>query len=137
MLRPEQVQALRAARGFSRQQAADAANAQQLLAGPNGPAAEISREGIRRLEAGGPVPTADLALARLGTVYSADGRLGVERIFDSNGNWTSLHRSSWIHKIRFPTWWTGPVWLQPIAPEGADEEVRMERPAPVRDLRCD
>lgn len=54
-------------------------------------------------------------LARLDIIYSLDGRMAIERSFysgpDSSGNYT----------INFPSFWSGPIWLQPICNSPSDE----------------
>ncbi|MGW5611733.1 hypothetical protein ACWEWI_37910 [Streptomyces sp. NPDC003753] len=47
-------------------------------------------------------------------VYGTDGRLGIERVFDSG-----VHpaRAGEKHLLHFPDFWSGHVWLQPRGPQ--------------------
>lgn len=96
---------LRDARGMSREAAAAAATD---LEPPN----PLSASALRALEDRGAALPATRIISRLDTVYGADGRVGIDRTFDSRWDNTG-------DGIRFPPYWQGPVWLQFHAPSSA------------------
>ncbi|MFL6124811.1 helix-turn-helix domain-containing protein [Actinophytocola sp.] len=113
MMTPEQVRAIRDARGLSRSDVADKASEYD----PNSP---ISTRMLETLEASGRVPNAAHALARLDMIYETDGRLGIDRVEDfQNATRTSDGRFS----PNFPWYWQGHVWLQVQAPQPHDAGV--------------
>ena len=99
------AQTLREKRGFSRSGAAEALGS---LPGAN--PTQLERH-VRQLEVSGRLPDLALFLARLDTLYRADGRLGIDAVHDIELDQTKAGCSTWL--VRFPSWWIGPVWLQP------------------------
>lgn len=105
---PDRARAFREARGLSRAGAAAAATALD----PTNP---VTSKHIEAIE-DGRLPDVTNLVARLDTVYGADGRLGVER--------TSMaHLPARITKqysSAFPAYWVGPVWIQATSPSHED-----------------
>jgi transcriptional regulator with XRE-family HTH domain len=99
---PEQVHQLRDARGLSRVGAAERVTRLD-------PLRPVSHKAIESLEASGRVPSESKVIMRMDMVYGADGRLGVDRTFNSR---SPVHGRARQHEIRFPSYWNGPVWLQ-------------------------
>lgn len=66
----------------------------------------VSHKAIENLEKSGSRPRAAGAIARLDTIYGFGGRLGVQKFCEVDGN---AHLPA---KVKFPTYWKGPVWLQ-------------------------
>ncbi|SEK47669.1 hypothetical protein [Streptacidiphilus jiangxiensis] len=64
---------------------------------------------METLETTGRIPDAVYRLARLDMAYRADGRLGVDRVYDST---TSAKGAKGTHDVDFPGFWRGHVWLQ-------------------------
>jgi len=113
----EQIRAVRDARGLSRSAAAQAATHYE-------PAHPVSEKALEKLETAGRVPSAAHFLARLDMVYQTDGRLGIERTFDSVARPRTAGKP---YSLSFPSYWQGHVWLQPHggAPhETCDIELR-------------
>ncbi|XVV10834.1 hypothetical protein ACQP2X_39250 [Actinoplanes sp. CA-131856] len=57
-------------------------------------------------------------LARLDTVYHADGRLGIDRVFDSRTRQPDRKHG---FEVIFPRFWVGPIWLQVRGPDPTAE----------------
>ncbi|MFF4138850.1 helix-turn-helix transcriptional regulator [Streptomyces mirabilis] len=113
----EQIRAVRDARGLSRSAAAREATHYD-------PAHPIPEKALEKLETTGRVPPTPHFLARLDTVYQTDGRLGIERTFDSVAHPRSADKP---YILSFPNYWQGHIWLQPRggAPnETCDLELR-------------
>lgn len=105
LMTPQQAQRLREARGLGREAAAAAAT-ELTESSPITARMILTIESHRRARHEGTV------LARLDTVYRADGRLGIERTFISE---PSDDHSEGID-VSFPDFWWGPVWLQFVRP---------------------
>ena len=106
LISPAQARQMRTARGLSR--GAAAASASRL-----NPAGPVSNKAIEAIEAQGHLPEGRHVIARLDTIYNADGRLGIDRTF--NSRWRA-RRSAGQCLIEFPAYWCGPVWLQATGP---------------------
>jgi hypothetical protein len=63
------------------------------------------------------VPPGRHALARMDMVYATDGKLGVDRMFDSR---THIGGPASRYSLKFPGYWQGHVWLQPCGPHPTD-----------------
>jgi transcriptional regulator with XRE-family HTH domain len=105
----DQLCRVRQARGRSRQSVAD-------QAGRLDPANPVPAKAIEMLETAGRIPPITGLVARIDLVLALDGRLGVERTFDSRES--CLGRTRTRHLVPFPRYWVGPVWLRAIDPEG-------------------
>jgi hypothetical protein len=117
LLTGTRLQALRTARGFPRQGTAEEVTALD-------PSSPCSRSAMQRLEDDGVLPRAALVLARLDTVFTAGGRVGVERVAAQQaGRWRGAPSGLWRWRVDFPGWWCGPVWLQTVAPSGPRQET--------------
>jgi hypothetical protein len=117
----EQIRALRMARGYSHETAAQALNA---IASDLPP---VSGAALERLERLGTLPRAEQCLSRLDVVYRADGRLGLERTFDSTGGAPRMKRfgTRWLTELTFPRYWVGPVWVQVQSDGGRSETASL------------
>ena len=99
LLPPPELQRCRESRGLSRRELADRVNA---LDGFN----QLTAKAIEKLELTGRPPDIAGVTARLDRVLELDGRLGLDRTYYSHNPATTTHR------IRFPDYWIGPVWIQ-------------------------
>jgi hypothetical protein len=72
------------------------------------------------LEKTGKLPDVDGVIAALDHVYQCDGRLGIDRVFDSR----SAHPlPGKPHTVVFPAFYTGPVWVQATGHDGNDRAI--------------
>lgn len=115
LLSGAQARDLREARGFSRQHAATEASAHDREH-------PVSHSAVETLEASGSTGKTHGLLSRLDTVYGADGRLGVERTFDSLDA-PRPARPADGYVVNFPRYWVGPVWLQAVSPVPGGRDV--------------
>lgn len=104
MMTPEQVKAVRSARGLSRAAAAGRVNGFDRTH-------PLTERALESLETDGRIPTGNFALSRLDMAYGTDGRLGIDRSFDSRAVASWGGKSE--HTVRFPEFWCGHVWFQP------------------------
>ena len=99
-----QLRALREGRGMSREQVVNAVSA--LAVDPLNP---VTAHMMEVMEATGRFPGVPNVVAALDHIYKCDGRLGLDRVFDSvavrpvEGN---------QYSVRFPAYYIGPVWVQ-------------------------
>ncbi|MEV4192190.1 helix-turn-helix transcriptional regulator [Streptomyces toxytricini] len=106
LMDPGQIRQIRVARGLSRAAAARQATDHDRLH-------PLSEKALESLESTGRVPDVPQALARLDMVYGMDGRLGIDRVFDS----AARAGPAAGHKhLDFPDFWSGHVWLQARGP---------------------
>ncbi|HEX8864313.1 MAG TPA: hypothetical protein VF821_01535, partial [Lentzea sp.] len=118
LIDPGQIHLVRDARGMSNRETAAGRASDTGLFNGLGP---ISRKMIEKLETTGQLPGPVQALARLDTVYQADGWLGATRTFDSRAPENARKpvrsrrgaRKPRPHVVGFPAYWVGPIWLQP------------------------
>jgi hypothetical protein len=64
---------------------------------------------IEVMEATGHFPQVSNVIAALDHVYKCDGRLGLDRVFDSVAVRPGTGNQ---YSVRFPTYYIGPVWVQ-------------------------
>ncbi|SFF35047.1 hypothetical protein SAMN05216574_11215 [Blastococcus tunisiensis] len=116
-MRPEQLRALRMARGYSHDRAA------QRVSEMDDGLPTLSRAALERVERLGALPRAENWLPRLDMAYRADGRVGIERTFDSIGAELRSRRrgTRWVTAMTFPDYWVGPIWLQARSPGGRSD----------------
>ncbi len=77
---------------------------------------------IETIEKGRNLPDVTRLIARLDTVYGADGRLGLDRTFDSR----PLLRKAEAIAVQLPHYWVGHIWVQAVAPSpGQTGEVHL------------
>lgn len=107
MMSPEQAQAVREGRGLTRAAAAERATTHD----PHHP---VTPKNLENLEHGGRLPEAECTLARLDMVYNTDGRLGIDRTFNSR-NHPAAQPGRFA--LKFPTYWVGHVWVQAHGPD--------------------
>lgn len=109
------VKSYREARGMSRSRAAELATE---LDRRN----PVTERAVETIESGG-LPTIAHVIARLDTVYRADGRLGLDRVYASQARPPARRE----HAITFPEYWVGPIWIRPFAGEPtATGEVQLD-----------
>lgn len=106
-----QLRALREGRGLSREQVVAKINA---LLDPRNP---VTTHSIETIEAAGKFPDVPALLAALDHVYACDGRLGLDRIFDSIAERPGPGNR---YAIRFPAYYVGPVWVQATGRDAND-----------------
>ncbi len=118
----EQLRVLRMARGYSHEKAAEA------LTGLAPALPKVSRPALERVERLGVAPQADRWLSRLDMVYRADGRLGIERAYNSAEGAPTKRRfgTAAVTEFKFPEYWVGPVWLQASSDRGRGEVASLE-----------
>ena len=105
-----QLRATREGRGASREDVARRVS--ELL-----PEHPLSTHALEMLEKTGKLPDVDGVVAALDHVYQCDGRLGVDRVFDSRSAHPLPGRP---HTVIFPAFYTGPVWVQATGHDGND-----------------
>ena len=105
-----QLSRVRRARGRSRQSLADQATRLD-------PANPLTARAIELLETTDRVPAITGSLGRIDLALGLDGRLGVERTFDSRESSLGSTRTRYV--VPYPRYWTGPVWLRADGPEGS------------------
>lgn len=105
-----QLRALREGRGLSREQVASDVSALD-------PGNRVTAHAIETMEATGRFPDVTGVVSALDHVYGCDGRLGLDRVFDSvavrpgKGN---------KYSVRFPAYYVGPVWVQAAGRDAND-----------------
>jgi transcriptional regulator with XRE-family HTH domain len=105
-----QLRALREGRGMSREQVVHDVNALD-------PLNPVTARAIEVMEATGKFPDVRGVVAALDHIYRCDGRLGLDRVFDS----VALRPSSGNHyTIRFPAYYVGPIWVQATGRDAND-----------------
>ncbi|SEB45774.1 Helix-turn-helix domain-containing protein [Amycolatopsis tolypomycina] len=110
MMTPEQIRAIRQARGFTRAEAAQEATNRN-------PRSPVTPKMLETLETTGRIPAAAHALARLDMIYQTDGRLGIDRVEDFD---TATRTPTGAFSPDFPWYWQGHVWLQVHGPRPDD-----------------
>jgi transcriptional regulator with XRE-family HTH domain len=105
-----QLRALREGRGMSREEVVRTINALD-------PLNPVTVRMIETMEATGRFPDGRGVVAALDHIYRCDGRLGLDRIFDSLS--ARLGPDS-RYRIVFPAYYVGPVWLQPTGRDAND-----------------
>jgi hypothetical protein len=105
-----QLRALREGRGMSREEVVHAINALD-------PLNPVTARMIEAMEATGRIPDRRGMVAALDHIYRCDGRLGLDRIFDSL---TARLAQDNRYRIVFPAYYVGPVWLQPTGHDAND-----------------
>ena len=118
-----QIRAVREGRGLSREDAARQVSALN-------PAHLLSTYALEMLEKTGKLPNVEGVIAALDHVYQFDGRLGIDRVFDSRSAHSLPGKP---HTVVFPAFYTGPVWVQAdssVCPRGSGHRSRAMRSAP-------
>lgn len=105
-----QLRAAREGRGASREDVARQVS--ELL-----PEHPLSTHALEMLEKTGKLPDVDGVIAALDHVYQCDGRLGVDRVFDSRSAHPLPGKPL---TVIFPAFYTGPVWVQATGRDGND-----------------
>lgn len=110
LLSGAQLRAVREGRGLSREEVTRQVSS--VL-----PGHVLSTHALEMLEKTGKLPDADGVIAALDHVYQCDGRLGIDRVFDSR----SAHPlPGKPYTVTFPVFYTGPVWVQATGRDGND-----------------
>lgn len=108
-----QLRALREGRGLSREQVVNKVNSFD-------PLNHVTAHAIETMEATGTFPDVPGVVAALDHAYGCDGRLGLDRVFDSvaippdKGN---------KYTVRFPAYYVGPIWVQATGRDANDTGV--------------
>jgi hypothetical protein len=107
LLSGAQLRALREGRGMSREDVAGQVSG--LL-----PGHPLSTHALEMLEKTGHLPATAGLIAALDHIYRCDGHLGIDHVFDSR---TAHPLPGKPYTVAFPAFYTGPVWIQAIAPD--------------------
>lgn len=107
---PTQLRALREGRGMSREQVVHDLNGLD-------PLNPVTAHAIEVMEATGKFPDAPGVVAALDHLYRCDGRLGLDRIFDSVAMRPGPGNQ---YSVRFPAHYIGPIWVQATGRDAND-----------------
>lgn len=80
----------------------------------------VTTHAIETMEATGKIPGVAGLLAALDHVYGCDGRLGLDRIFDSVA---AQPEAGSGYATRFPAYYVGPVWVQATGHDANDTGI--------------
>jgi transcriptional regulator with XRE-family HTH domain len=105
-----QLRALREGRGMSREQVVHDVNALD-------PLNPVTARAIEVMEATGKFPDVPNIVAALDHVYRCDGRIGLDRVFDSIAARPGAENR---YAIRFAAYYVGPIWVQAVGHDAND-----------------
>jgi IS4 transposase len=108
-----QLRALREGRGLSREQVVTDVNTLD-------PLNPVTAHAIETMEATGKFPDVPRVVAALDHVYGCDGRLGLDRVFDSVAVQPDKGNK---YAVRFPAYYVGPIWVQATGRDANDTGV--------------